>query len=67
MQQKLRNHYKRIRITKSSIQFKIYGEREIDMKLLYGTKSILEQKDFLSMEDISGQQLSDLLKEKKSK
>ena len=31
------------------------------MKLLYGTKSILEGKDFLSMEDISGQQLSDLL------
>ena len=31
------------------------------MKLLYGTKSIIGQKDFLSMKDITAQQLAELL------
>lgn len=32
-----------------------------DMKLLYGTKRIISQKDFLSMEAITAQQLNELL------
>lgn len=37
------------------------AERKTDMKLLYGTTSILSQKDFLSVEDINAEQLTDLL------